>query len=305
MHPEGKDQPCFGCQKLFAKGLLTEWRLPCLRWKLSNTVLCKPGPVPGYEWSRRWQVDKEYQIRNWENQEEKEIYLADSFNMIVVKLRVRRFVPQVGDKLQRTWDHQGVRHSVDIPPYALIELEKGSQEYSENLMSERSLGVMFKQLLGPPDGLIFKTYQWACITIGGSPLAEERELFELTFKLWMAVRLSTTSGFIVGQETLGMSRTILDETSPDHGRIPMPPVLGAQLDVVLIHRIVGQLKQKVMARLGAIVEKRDPKQWAVIYLVSFILLHNAALITAHDAKYAEKHGMKVRVTFHSNPLPVY
>jgi hypothetical protein len=52
----------------------------------------------------------------------------------------------------------------------------------------------------------------------------------LTLRLWMAVRLTTKSTIIVGDETLGMSRDIMDKTSPIHGCIPLPPVMGAQLD---------------------------------------------------------------------------
>jgi hypothetical protein len=42
------------------------------------------------------------------------------------------------------------------------------------------------------------------------------------------------------------------------------------------------------------MSKNKQSTWLVTYLVIFILLHNTALITAHDAGYAKKHGMKVR-----------
>ncbi len=38
---------------------------------------------------------------------------------------------------------------------------------------------------------------------------------------------------------------------------------------------------------------RKTKTWLTQYLVVFILLHNIALITKHDADYARKHGMNV------------
>ena len=40
-------------------------------------------------------------------------------------------------------------------------------------------------------------------------------------------------------------------------------------------------------------QEKKQKTWLTTYLVTFILLHNIALITKHDAEYAKKHGMRV------------
>ena len=40
-------------------------------------------------------------------------------------------------------------------------------------------------------------------------------------------------------------------------------------------------------------QEKKQKTWLTTYLVTFILLHNIALITKHDADYAKKHGMSV------------
>jgi hypothetical protein len=40
-------------------------------------------------------------------------------------------------------------------------------------------------------------------------------------------------------------------------------------------------------------QDKKQKTWLTTYLVTFILLHNIALITKHDADYARKHGIKV------------
>ena len=49
--------------------------------------------------------------------------------------------------------------------------------------------------------------------------------------------------------------------------------------------------------------KRETHTWMVRYLVIFMLLHNTALITAHDAGYARKHGIQVKyVTFAKSGL---
>lgn len=41
-------------------------------------------------------------------------------------------------------------------------------------------------------------------------------------------------------------------------------------------------------------QHKKQKTWLTTYLVTFILLHNVALITKHDKDYAEKHRMEDR-----------
>lgn len=210
-----------------------------------------------------------------------------------VEFRVRQFLPQEGDKLERTWDHQGTKKSVLIPPYALVDLEDGRKAYDLHIRD--SMGDAFKQLLGRPNGLLYKTYlkAWQMYRDPSTPI-ECVEILSRTLRLWMSIRFSTRSGFIVGEETLGMPQNILDETNPNHGSIPLPPVLGAQLDLILIHHIQTKLRRELLDRLQKMIAKNKQNTWLVTYLVIFILLHNTALITAHDASYARKHGMKVR-----------
>lgn len=42
-------------------------------------------------------------------------------------------------------------------------------------------------------------------------------------------------------------------------------------------------------------QEKKQKTWLTTFLVTFILLHNIALITKHDADYARKHGLPVSV----------
>jgi hypothetical protein len=115
----------------------------------------------------------------------------------------------------------------------------------------------------------------------------------MLLRLWVAVRLTTRSMSIIGDETLGMPPDILDETSPIHGSIPIPPVMGAQLDFILIQQIEGPLRDRVLEALQKVVLSNKRTSWFTIYLCTFVLLHNCALITKHDHGYARKHGMQV------------
>lgn len=257
--------------------------------------LYKPGQVPGYEWTRRWNNNVSDEIQKWASPQIKVIRISEGYSDQSLELRVREFVPQDGDKLCRTWSHNGEKRSVELPPYALVNIDEGKIAYNKHI--ELALNQTTSAFAGEPGGLLYWTYMQMvklCKIPGSSDDTRQgRQLLQDTFRLWMSVRLTTKSVFIVGEERLGMSQDILDETSPTPGRVPLPPVMGAQLDLILIHHIQSQLRRQVLEKLEKLVSKRKHNTWMITYLVTFVLLHNTSLITAHDAGYARKHAMKV------------
>lgn len=267
-------------------------RLPCLRYKITDVQLFKPGQVRGFEWTRRWHDSIVENISNWASDEVKVIKVSEGYTGRPVELRVRRFIPQDGDRLDRSWVVNGVKKSVAIPPYAIVDLDAAKSAYAKHI--ERGIGECFQAVLKPDDGLLWRTYFMAWRMSQDRTVSDdERQILQLTLRLWVAVRMTTKSTIIVGSETLGMSTNIMDETSPNHGTIPLPPVMGAQLDMILIHQIQRGLRRDLLEKLQKMIQTNKQKTWLTSYLVTFILLHNIALITDHDASYARKHGMKV------------
>ncbi|KAG6005254.1 hypothetical protein E4U21_000291 [Claviceps maximensis] len=282
--------PCLTCQKV---SNTKAGRFPCLRYKITDIRLFKPGQVPGYEWTRRWTNNISDPIQKWASTEVKFIRISTGYSKKCIELQVREFVPQEGDKLERTWVHQGTKKSVTVPPYALMDLEDGKTAYMKHISD--AMGDTLQHIAERSSGLLKKTYIQAFRMYRDTTIPDDwKQLFDWTFRLWTAVRLSTTSDFIVGEEKLGMSDNILDTTNPNHGKIPVPPVLGAQLDLVMIHHIQTRLRRELLDKLQKMVLKNKQSTWFVTYLVTFMLLHNAALITAHDAAYARKHGIRRR-----------
>ncbi|KAL7902173.1 hypothetical protein HDV63DRAFT_410026 [Trichoderma sp. SZMC 28014] len=279
-------------------------RLPCVRYKITDMTLYKTGQVPGYEWTHRWTKGTSDPITLWASSEIRTVYISVHYSKERLPLKVRRFVPQEGDKLERTWAHQGTKKSALIPPYALVDVEAGTLAYTTYI--RESMRDIFQTMLGEEDDLLYKTYLLAyCMWQKEDRTSEAFSLLNWTLRLWVAIRLSTTSAFIVGKETLDMSANILDESNPDHGKIPLPPVMGAQMDMILIHHIQNKLRHELLDNLQKVMLRNKPKSWLVTYLVSFILLHNIALITKHDAGYATKHGMNTLtyMVFRSVGLP--
>ncbi|KAI0409584.1 hypothetical protein F4802DRAFT_614247 [Xylaria palmicola] len=289
-NPDNKAGTCLTCLRV---SNVKVWRMPCLRYKITDVRLFKPGPVKGHEWTRRWVEGVPDDISHWASAETRRVRVTEGYTETTVELRVRQFVPQEGDSLERSWYHDGIRKQVTIPAYAIVNLEEAKSAYSSYI--SRSLPECCKKILLGKDKLLGATYLMALKT-ARDPAADEKEkeLLKKALQLWMAVRMTTKSTVIVGEETLGMSPDIMDDTSPLRGKIPLPPVMGAQIELVLIHQIQSSLRREMLENLQTITQANKQHTWFTTYLITFILLHNVALLCQHDAGYARKHGMKTR-----------
>ncbi|KAI0120288.1 hypothetical protein F4776DRAFT_655877 [Hypoxylon sp. NC0597] len=285
-----KHGSCLTCLKV---SNVKVFRMPCLRYKITDVKLFKPGNVKGYEWTRRWIEGIPDDISNWASLETKKVRVTEGYTEQAVELRVRQFIPQEGDRLERSWVHEGTRKRVTIPPYAIVSLEEAKSTYSAYI--KQGLPECCKKVLSGKEKMILVTYG-AAIKASRDPTTnpKESELLKKALQLWMAIRLTTKSTFIVGEETLGMSPDIMDETSPLRGYIPLPPVMGAQIELVLIHQIQSSLRREMLENLQAMTQANKHNTWFTTYLITFILLHNVALLCQHDAGYARKHGIKSR-----------
>ncbi|KAG7293360.1 hypothetical protein NEMBOFW57_003408, partial [Staphylotrichum longicolle] len=299
LDPENEKGPCLSCKKI-ALGAKV-YRLSCLRLKITDVKLFKPGQVKGQEWTNRWKDSVMDDIGNWASSQVRTIRVTEGYTGQSVRLQVRQFKPQEGDKVKRSWvSRNGTKHEVNIPAFAIVNLDDAKAEFDQYI----KIGLVdcCHHLLGSRDKLLWQTYSLAIKTAQdpATPPAEKSLLIS-TLDLWMSVRLTTKSFEIVGDETLDMSRDIIDdEDNPLHGKIPLPPVMGAQIDSVLIHQIQPRLRRKALEELQKMTQEKKQKTWLTTYLVTFILLHNIALITKHDADYAKKHGMSTRFAREAN-----
>ncbi|KAI1157156.1 hypothetical protein F4825DRAFT_467981 [Nemania diffusa] len=289
-NPEDKNGTCMTCLRV---SNVKVWRMPCLRYKITDVRLFKPGPVKGHEWTRRWVEGVPDDISHWASPETRNVKVTEGYTDYAVELRVRQFVPQDGDSLERSWVHDGVRKRVVIPAYAIVNLEEAKSAYSNYIT--KSLPESCKKILNGKDKLVMATY-WAALRAARDPTTDEkeRELLKKALHLWMAVRMTTKSTVIVGEETLGMTPDMMDETSPLQGKIPLPPVMGAQIELVLIHQIQSNLRREMLENLQTMTQANKQHTWFTTYLITFILLHNVSLLCQHDTGYARKHGMKTR-----------
>lgn len=256
----------------------------------------RPGQVPGFEWSRRWLDNMVEPIQHWASDETRTIRLSEGYSSKGLLLTVRQFVPIVGDKLERSWVYKGVKKSVKVPPFAVVDTAAVRQAYHTYITE--SMEETITTIMEESSPLLKEVYtQTWKESINSSNSMEILEIVRLSLRLWTSIRMTTKSTFIVGDDSLGMPRDILDDTSPTPGKIPLPPVMGAQLESVLIRQIQSNLRRDLLEKFQRFILKNKASNWFATFLVTAILLHNTSLIIAHDASYAIKHGINVSQLF--------
>lgn len=307
MNPEDTEGACLTCNKSKQKPNPKIWKLPCLRAKITEVKLFKPGQVRGKEWTQRWKDSIVDNITTWEDAE-KMILVTEGYTpQHGISLRVKRFKPQSGDTLHREWAstlNNEIKKRVDLPPYAIVDLQEAETQYKDYItdclgsfegFSEFVSAVLEARPRPQPVSdhrHLRETYALAWeLSHAQSLTQKERDLLMQALRLWVAIRLTTASTTIIGTETLGIPRMPMD--SPQRGQRPVPPVMGAQIDTILRVNLQAKWRREMLEVLQKMTQENKQSTWMTTYLVTFILLHNVALITEHDANYATKHHLKV------------
>lgn len=84
-----------------------------------------------------------------------------------------------------------------------------------------------------------------------------------------------------------------DPESSNFGHVPLPPVMGAQIQLINYGSVTGPMVKTVLGRLRTMMENNRMRSWFTIYLCLFIILHSTSLITAYARRRAVKHGLPV------------
>ncbi|KFY44455.1 hypothetical protein V495_03444 [Pseudogymnoascus sp. VKM F-4514 (FW-929)] len=291
--PENPKGICLTCKNVKAANMKVQ-KPTCIRYRITDVRLYKTGQVPGLEWSQRWANRTLKEMSTWENSDTVTIQVSEGYTSTPLKLVVAKFKPLKGDVLERSWvTNSGVKKRVAIPAYAVKDLSAARDAY-KNYINQGG-AEFFQGALNPKDRFLWMTYNMAITTSNSEDLpTPERKLLRMVLQLWIAIRLNTKSTNIVGPETLGMPSDIFDTTHPTPGRIPTPPVMGNQIELILSRDIQDPLRADILDALQKMIYSNKPKCWFTIYLCTFILLHNCSMITKHDSAYARKHGLQTR-----------
>lgn len=101
---------------------------------------------------------------DWASDETHTIFVSQIFLDARYELKVRKFVPRDGDRLEKLWRENGETRRFSVPPYAIANMEEAAE--SIGAMVERSLHIYLNSLLKqqPEDlsgNFLWETYLFA------------------------------------------------------------------------------------------------------------------------------------------------
>jgi hypothetical protein len=105
--------------------------------------------------------------------------------------------------------------------------------------------------------------------------------------------MESRSERICSEENLGMAPQTFDPAAPNFNKVLIPPVMSAQIELIMTAEVLQPLKKEVLARLQELIGANRTRTWFTIYLCLFVLLHSCSLLTSFENKRAKRHGLQV------------
>jgi len=201
-----------------------------------------------------------------------------------LRLRVRKYVPEAGDKQYYTWYEGGEKRTYDTTEYAIADL--GYARNAIRKFLDRNLRVYLNALLQNASPITKVTFETALQN-------QDLTLLEPALKLWVASRFIETPWHIAGSETLGMAKDTR-VNSPYHKTIPQTPIMDFQFDNLVIYSILQPLLKEVLNTLRTKTLANRMEDWFELQLTHYILLNTIELTMAHDVDFARRYNMKSR-----------
>lgn len=115
--------------------------------------------------------------------------------------------------------------------------------------------------------------------------------------------ISKSFNIISGHEALEL-RPIRDPSSPLYGRIPIPPMLDAQMDSILMGFMKSQ-QRRGLSKLKAMMMSHSKENWFMIFLTIIVLLSNLEFLYEHQNEQIERYETTVsflvdQMSWHAN-----
>jgi hypothetical protein len=114
------------------------------------------------------------------------------------------------------------------------------------------------------------------------------------FRLWVACRKTSNPEHLCGPDKLG-SPAVNDPGSRFHGKVPMPAIMIAQMELIMYSQVLRPRSKAVLDTLNFLVLEKKKRYWYTIYLCCFVLFHRCAMLTKRDEETARQYNLKVRI----------
>lgn len=103
--------------------------------------------------------------------------------------------------------------------------------------------------------------------------------------------ISKSFNIVSGHEALGLG-PVENPSSPLNGRIPIPPMLDAQMDSILMDFMRARQKRG-LSKLKTLMMSHSRENWFMIFLTTLVLLSNLEFLYDHQNEQIERYGKTV------------
>ena len=115
--------------------------------------------------------------------------------------------------------------------------------------------------------------------------------------------ISKSFNIVSGHKALGLG-PVRDPSSPLHGRIPIPPMLDAQMDSILME-LMKSRQRHGLSKLKTMMMSHSRENWFKIFLTIIVLLSNLEFLYEHQNDQISRYGTAVsslvdQMSWHAN-----
>ncbi|UKZ69730.1 uncharacterized protein TrAtP1_010734 [Trichoderma atroviride] len=288
---------CVGCRNYSKTSKKTIHRMPCYRGKITDAVLYRSG---GLQLTNRWRGTEMKDVGDRVSPRSiRTISFTLGISRHPIIVNVTEFRPRVGDVLARFWTVPGGEHGVrkrkDLAPFCLADIHKTAAYYKEYI-EEHAVETLRRERAGgerAPRNMVETTYKAAIEyyeDLTAKPFLtlteeKERDFLKVLFHFWFAMRHSTGSSWICGEELLEMKPETRDESYPLFGKVSVPRMILAQFDSINTH-LLHKYGKKVLSELEGFMSRGSTTMWYTVFLCLFILLREASWLTEDRYRHA-------------------
>lgn len=203
---------------------------------------------------------------------------------IPIRLRVRRFEPREGDVINRRYCENGIVKEQYLQPYCLANVEETANEFKAYLNDNAFDGL--EEAAKGSDELVRVTFRMIAnecraTDSGDAKTTELRKFLRSFVRMWFALRHESSVGWLCGEETLGSQAGEGDTPGP-----AIPRMIVAQFDSIRHEKVFKVLVPSMLKRMEEYLWSQKGEAWFVVYLASFLLLHQVSKCSADRARWA-------------------
>ncbi|TWU77659.1 hypothetical protein ED733_008160 [Metarhizium rileyi] len=304
--PGDAESSCIQCRSFSKVSKKTLHHVSCYRNKLTDVVLFRKG---GLNLTARWKGTEMKDVGDRIPEDTRSIQITLGLCEKPIEIKVVRFRATSTDVVARFWTvKEGdrgdeIKKKKDLEPFCLVDIW-ATASYFERYIIENAISSILKQhtphkiLRKSPAGqdVIKRTYIAAVeyyLSLdgeingpSGKIINPQKKLLGNLFVFWHAMRHTTGSAYICGEDTLGMKPEVRDETYPLFGKVSVPRMILAQFDSINHSKLLCKYGHKVLRDLELFIFRNQSLFWWPIYLTVFILLHEASFMSADRYRHA-------------------